>query len=187
MPYESLLTNKDIEEKFLKAVEEINSLNCVRFAPKRPEDEGKILLVEETEPVTGKSCAATAGTTAVQPRVFLSSICTKGKILHELMHVLGFAHEHQRPDRDSYVSINCENIIENVTQDFRKLKEGITNVFDQPYDFYSIMHYRIDHFTKNGKPTITPLVADVDISKIGIMESLSERDVFKVKQMYCPN
>lgn len=185
IPYESQLINKSIEEKFLSAIEEINSLKCVQFAPRKPGDEGKYLLVEETIPITGRSCAATAGTTAAQPKVLLSSVCSKGKILHELMHVLGFAHEHQRPDRDMYVRINCDNIMENVTQDFRKLKQGVTDVFDQPYDFNSIMHYRIDHFSKNGKPTILPLNPDVDVKKIGLMESLSESDVIKVKRMYC--
>ena len=31
-------------------------------------------------------------------------------ILHELMHVLGFYHEHQRPDRDQQIRIVRKNI-----------------------------------------------------------------------------
>ena len=32
-------------------------------------------------------------------------------VIHELMHVIGFIHEHQRDDRDAYVKIVYENVI----------------------------------------------------------------------------
>ena len=45
--------------------------------------------------------------------VSLGASCknTKGTIMHELMHVLGFRHEHNRPDRDRHVTIYWDNVI----------------------------------------------------------------------------
>jgi hypothetical protein len=31
-------------------------------------------------------------------------------LVHEFGHVLGMAHEHQRPDRDKYIKFNCKNL-----------------------------------------------------------------------------
>ena len=32
-------------------------------------------------------------------------------VVHELMHALGFFHEHNRPDRDEHVYVNYTNIM----------------------------------------------------------------------------
>ncbi|XP_071944603.1 blastula protease 10-like [Antedon mediterranea] len=71
-------------------------------------------------------------------------------VLHEIGHTIGFEHEHERHDRDDYVTINWINVEAENADAFEK-KDTIMTV---PYDIYSIMHYARDTFTINGSPTI---------------------------------
>ena len=56
-------------------------------------------------------------------------------IIHEIMHTLGFIHEHQREDRDLFVKLS--KTINRDDSDFKKLDSFAFG----PYDPESIMHY----------------------------------------------
>ncbi|HTL18350.1 MAG TPA: M12 family metallopeptidase, partial [Patescibacteria group bacterium] len=62
---------------------------------------------------------------------------------HELGHVLGFHHEHARWDRDTCVNIHYENIKPGRAGDYDWIPKTNWLVSSTPYDFYSIMHYRV--------------------------------------------
>jgi hypothetical protein len=62
---------------------------------------------------------------------------------HELGHVLGFFHEHERWDRDKYVTIHYENIKPGRAPDYDWISKTNWLVTTLPYDYRSIMHYRI--------------------------------------------
>jgi hypothetical protein len=64
-------------------------------------------------------------------------------IVHELGHVLGFHHEHQRWDRDSYIKVHFENIKAGRSSDYDMIPRTNWIVSSTPYDYRSIMHYRI--------------------------------------------
>lgn len=200
IPYRITLKDPVIIDRFYEAIEDLNKLGCVSFDQLIDNHETdnlikrrrKFLMVREIEPMPGRSCQATLGTTGRYPRLDLSSVCTKGQILHELMHVLGFVHEHQRPDRDQYVKVKCEHLMPNVTQDFRRLRSHVINeaIDGDHYDFKSIMHYRLDHFSIDGQRTLEPIDPEylramgIEEDDIGRMVGLSKNDVRRIRVLY---
>ena len=83
--------------------------------------------------------------------------------VHEMLHVLRFVHEHTRPDRDSFVAVNTDNITPGKEGNFAKrkqgygdyFKEGSVNSQNSPYDVLSVLHYGPKDFSKNRKDVIT--------------------------------
>lgn len=56
-------------------------------------------------------CFAKIGKRSGKQDVILGTGCEyKGTILHEIVHLLGFYHEHNRKDRDSYLKIYEDNL-----------------------------------------------------------------------------
>ena len=83
--------------------------------------------------------------------------------VHEILHSLGFVHEHTRPDRDSFVDVNTDNIKPGSEGNFEKRTQGYSDFFEEgsvnsqnsPYDVLSVLHYGPQDFSKNGKDVIT--------------------------------
>jgi len=81
-----------------------------------------------------------------------------GTVFHELMHAIGFFHEHSRPDRDYYVTVHLENLEkQDAGHNFDKQKSSAMTTQGTPYDIHSIMHYGSTYFAKRGKMTLTTL------------------------------
>lgn len=54
-----------------------------------------------------------------------------------------------------------------------------------PYDYYSIMHYDVNAFSKNGQPTMIPKQEGV---QIGEYPRLTPTDILEVRRFYeCSN
>jgi len=81
-------------------------------------------------------------------------------VVHEMGHNLGLLHEHQRPDRDNYLTVNVTG------SQFDKIEEKYARflwwtwktrsvTYSSTYDYMSIMHYRNSYYNpwfsdKNG-------------------------------------
>ena len=64
-----------------------------------------------------------------------------GVPIHEIGHVIGFWHEHQRSDRDSYITIRTENAYQSFTFVAEFLRLGNTDNHNIDYDYGSVLHY----------------------------------------------
>ncbi|CAH2210171.1 jg913, partial [Pararge aegeria aegeria] len=77
---------------------------------------------------------------------------SQGEIAHEVMHVLGFSHEHTRSDRDRYIAILWDNIKPGYKKYFQTRHDG--RLLNLPYDYASVLHYPPRAFSKNGQITV---------------------------------
>jgi hypothetical protein len=74
-------------------------------------------------------------------------------VIHELCHLFGMSHEHQRPQRGDFIKIHYENIDPNFISAFT-LYSNFYAIGTPSYDYFSIMHYNSLAFSTNGLPTI---------------------------------
>lgn len=93
----------------------------------------------------------------------ISNDANVGTIMHEFMHTLGFGHEHNRPDRDEYVTVYFDNIQEQAKPYFQKYGPGSGLLSDStPYDYTSIMHATNQHSEDINIDTSKPVIERKD-------------------------
>ncbi|MFC1734135.1 FISUMP domain-containing protein [candidate division KSB1 bacterium] len=111
----------------------------------------------------------------------MSDDATKGNIIHEIGHALGLFHEHSKKNRDDYVIIIEDNILEGKEHNFIKEDQSIIT---EGFDWGSIMLYPSDAFSENDEPTITKINGTTYTAQ---RDSLSDGDIEMINMMYsCP-
>lgn len=129
-------------------------------------------------------CWSYAGMQGGEQPISIGDGCEKpGIAAHEMIHALGWMHEHMRPDRDNYITVFPENIQDSLQGQFTKLDPGQVDPVG-PYDLDSVMHYPTWAFSKNMQPTILPKDPNVDPKRLGQRNDLSPGDVASIRAFY---
>ncbi|EGV91962.1 Bone morphogenetic protein 1 [Cricetulus griseus] len=140
---------------------------------------------------TAGRCCSYVGRRGGGPQaISIGKNCDKfGIVVHELGHVIGFWHEHTRPDRDRHVSIVRENIQPGQEYNFLKMEVQEVESLGETYDFDSIMHYARNTFSRGiFLDTIVPKYEVNGVKpSIGQRTRLSKGDIAQARKLYkCP-
>ncbi|RWS22828.1 hypothetical protein B4U80_08641 [Leptotrombidium deliense] len=90
--------------------------------------------------------------------------------IHELMHVLGFEHEHNRSDRDDFIYVHWENMdptfyFQYEKKEYPQLGMDLTDE-RYYYDYYSVMHYpSVREGADKSKPFFTGKCGNISIPR----------------------
>lgn len=180
-----------------QAMMHIQERTCIKFIPRTNEES----YVNFTR---GSGCSSYIGLTNIQGQngqaINIGETCENlDVIVHEILHALGFLHEHTRHDRDHYVIINSTNIRDDLSQQFDKhdIPHQPVSYLNLTYDKQSVMHYGRFTFSKHVNPQTNQIrvlkeymtiysIADYK-EFLGSKTGLSPMDVQKVNKHYnCP-
>ena len=125
-------------------------------------------------------CEASEGMVGGQQFIGGSINCSFAGTCHEMGHAIGLLHEHQRPDRNSYVVLTPANAdkpfllgdFDFFVDDFQVI--GL-------YDYASVMEYPAFSFTKNNLPVLESTPAGIPLSN---SVGYSAGDVDAIKRLY---
>ncbi|MGA7381005.1 MAG: choice-of-anchor D domain-containing protein [Terriglobales bacterium] len=136
-------------------------IQWVQWNPQNPQSPNYVDIDLSGNDYSG-SCEASEGYEAVPAQPMTGSfLCAEGTILHEMGHVIGLWHEQSRSDRDTYVTVNYQNIIKGSRFNFDIIQDDVQNM--TLYDYASLMQYPAFSFIRNGGPGIETIPAGMPL------------------------
>lgn len=106
-----------IEKSMIRlAMNDLEKYTCVKYFRQRNEKD-YILII------SGGGCYSYVGRTGGEQVVSLQKedCFSRGTIIHELIHALGYDHMQNHSRRDKYITINWNNILNGAKQNFERV------------------------------------------------------------------
>ena len=154
--------------------------DCILFKEAKAENSNYLKIVD------AEGCKSLVGKNKDERPQSLSldisiGCVNKTVIAHELVHALGFDHEHNRPDRDEWIEIFYDNLKQ--SGQFKKIEKTVFQDLQTPYDYKSIMHYPVynDHAKDQQRETMRAIRPPFEIEP---SELLSDIDILEIRKLY---
>jgi hypothetical protein len=179
IPYTLTQANAATRIAFLAAIAEIHDKTQVRFVPRTQQRD-----YVRVESIAGNQCKAMTGYAGGAQLLQISAspqCASRSGLLHELVHTLGFVHEHNRPDRDQHIEILWKNVRQQSRKD---LEIEPASLMQDAYDYDSVTHYAANVLSINGLSTLLPRKPGISSARLGNHSSLSPGDVRMINHAY---
>jgi hypothetical protein len=125
-------------------------------------------------------CEATEGDANIGSQPMTGSgTCTLATLLHEMGHEIGLYHEQSRTDRNTYVTVNYQNLILASRFNFDIIQDNVQNL--TLYDYASVMEYPPFSFSRNGGPAIESIPPGMPLSNSA---GYSAADIEGIERLY---
>ncbi|KAG7457248.1 meprin A subunit beta-like, partial [Solea senegalensis] len=161
----------------LNAFEQFRLKSCIDF--KLRDSEEDYIIVKKLG-----GCFSYVGKVSGEQVLSIGRFCDEiSTVEHEFLHALGFDHEHNRFDRDNFVTIDFDNILTGLDYNFDKVNGEDYTDMGVPYDYWSVMHYGKFAFSNGNGTTINskdPNFEDV----IGQRRDMSPSDTLELNRRY---
>ncbi len=89
--------------------------------------------------------------------------CSANTLVHEIGYAVGLWHEHQREDRDDYVTVRYENLDKRLWHAYLAEHQG-----GAAYDYASAMHYHPKASSANGESVFETVPPGMNIPSAGL-------------------